>query len=82
MKKKKFLKRIIILAIICVLCIPVPVHYVGTGNIEYKAILYTVSKICTRPSIPDYSGSYNVGTTVEILGFEIYNDVHTVHPID
>ena len=84
MKKKKIIKLIIILIIIVVLCIPFPIHYVGYGNIEYKAVLYTVTKISQRPSVPpskkegNYFGEYNVGTTVEILGFEVYNDVHTV----
>lgn len=72
-------KALIIITIIIafVLLCPVKHYYKDGGTVAYKAILYTVYD--KRSYVPD---GLEVGTIVEILGFEVYNDTEIVKGID
>ncbi len=75
MKKKIIVGVIIILALI--LLVPIPNHLKDGGTVEYKALLYKVSKVHSLTSLKEMRNGkqYNEGTIIEILGFEIYNNV-------
>ena len=74
--KKKIL-TIITIIIALILLIPIPMHLKDGGTIEYRALLYKVSKVHSLASLEEMGDGkeYNVGIIIEILGFEIYNDV-------
>ena len=66
--------KIVFLSILLVFLIPIP-HYVKDGGtIEYKGILYSVSKVhrLTSSLFPE---KYEEGLIVKILGIEIFNNV-------
>lgn len=74
--KKKIL--IVVIVIIALLLLVVPkVNYLRDGgSVEYKAILYTVTKY---HKIKEASvGEYSTGTRIEILGKEVYNTIETI----
>lgn len=73
--KKKITIISIILAII--LLFPIPIRLKDGGTVEYKAILYKVSNVKSLASIEEMENGkmYNKGIIVEILGFEIFNNV-------
>lgn len=69
-------KKIIILAVIVILLIlviPIPFRLYDGGTIEYKALIYKVSKVHKLNSQSVLG--YEEGTIIEIFGIEIYNDV-------
>ena len=70
-------KKILIIAIIVVLLIlliPIKSNLKDSKTIEYKAILYKVSKI---HQLYSDSNTYEDGLIVKILGFEVFNNVKT-----
>ena len=73
--KKKITIISIILAII--LLFPIPIRLKDGGTVEYKAILYKVSNVKSLASIEEMENGkmYNKGIIIEILGFEIFNNV-------
>ena len=80
MKKKIIILIIVILLFI--LLVPIPMHLKDGGTVEYKALLYTVSKGHSLKPIPieemekeENNKGYEDGIIIEILGFEIYNNV-------
>ena len=70
MKKKIIL--IVVLIILLILLIPIPIKLRDGGSIEYRALLYTV----TRYNKLDESNETKFvnGTKIEILGFEVYDN--------
>ena len=70
-RKEKIIVLIIILAI---LLIPNPLRLKDGGSVEYKAILYTVTKIHQLP--PEGRGAYIEGFEIEILGKSIYRETN------
>ena len=68
---KKIYVFIVILLII--LLVPVKYHLKDGGTVEYKAVLYKISKVHSLNLNLD--GGYNEGVIVNFLGFEIYNNV-------
>lgn len=69
-------KKLIILGVIIVLLVllvPIPHHLKDGGTIVYKAITYKVLKV-HRLDLNSETG-YREGGIVEILGFEVYNNV-------
>ena len=74
MKKRKIIVFIITLLFILAL-IPIPMKLKDGGSIEYKAILYSVTKIC-RINTQSLTG-YETGWEIKVLGFQIYNNVKT-----
>lgn len=71
MKKKLIIVSIIIIAII--LLIPIPMKLKDGGSIEFKAILYKITKYHRLSSIEE-DVKYIDGIAIEILGKEIYNN--------
>lgn len=74
MKKKKIIVFIIALLFILAL-IPIPMKLKDGGSVEYKAVLYSVTKI-RRINTQSLTG-YETGWEIKILGFQIYNNVKT-----
>lgn len=74
MKKRKIIVFIITLLFILAL-IPIPMKLKDGGSIEYKAILYSVTKI-HRINTQSLTG-YETGWEIKVLGFQIYNNVKT-----
>lgn len=71
MKKKLIIVSIIIIALI--LLIPIPMKLKDGGSIEFKAILYKITKYHRLSSIEE-DVKYIDGIAIEILGKEIYNN--------
>ena len=69
MKKKIITMVVIIIAII--LLFPLPMRLKDGGSIEFKALLYTVTKYHKLSGNPNQM--YIDGLGIEILGMEIYN---------
>lgn len=72
MKKKKLIITLIILILILT---PIKFKLKDGGSTEYKAILYTVTKI-HRLSEKLETG-YEDGLKIEILGIQIYNKINS-----
>lgn len=70
--KKKIIIVIIILALL-ILLVPIPMHLKDGGTVIYKSLIYKISKIHRLTGNPE--SMYEDGTIIEILGFEIYNNV-------
>ena len=73
-------KKVIIVMVfvaLLILLVPIPMHLKDGGTVEYKALLYKISKVHSLTSIEEMENGkqYNEGIIVEILGFEIYNNV-------
>lgn len=68
-------KRIVIgvIIVIClILSVPIPSRLKDGGSIEYKAIIYTVTKY-HKLDMNSKTG-YKDGIGIEVLGMEIYNN--------
>lgn len=73
-------KKVIILSIVIILLFllfPIRYQYRDGGTVEYKALVYKVSKVHSLTSIDEMKNGkeFNEGIIIEILGFEIYNNV-------
>lgn len=78
--KKKVLITIVIVAMILILLFPIRLQLKDGGTVQYKALLYKVSKVHRLISIEEMEKEgkikeYNDGFVIEILGFEIFNNV-------
>ncbi len=72
MKKKLAL---IVTGILLLACLfPMPNHLKDGGTVEYRALLYTVSRV-RRLNDLDAERPYQEGTIVKVLGIELYNNV-------
>lgn len=72
MKKKIFV--VILIIIILVLFVPLKFRLLDGGTVEYKAILYKVSKVNRIINDGDKIG-YAKGIEIEILGYNVYSSV-------
>ena len=77
MKKKVIIVSIVVLSLL-VLLIPRPRYLNDGGTVEYKALLYNVTKL-NKLNYHSSTG-YDRGTKIEILGIEVYNDVIIAEP--
>ncbi len=70
-------KAIIVVIILLILLFPIKYQLKDGGTVEYKAVLYKFSKVHSLTSVEEMENEkyYNEGIILEILGFEIYNDV-------
>ena len=73
-------KVIIIVVILFVLLFPIRLQLRDGGTVEYKALLYKVSKVNKLISIEEMEAegkikNYDKGIIIEVLGFEIFNNV-------
>lgn len=75
MKKKVII--VMISVVLLVLLVPIPMHLKDGGTVEYRALLYKVSKVHSLISVEEKEKGkmYNEGIIIKILGFEIYNNV-------
>ena len=79
MKNKVIIVSIIVL-ILLILLIPRPRYLNDGGTVEYKAVLYKVSKVSRLISREEMEAEgkvkdYDKGIIIEVLGFEIFNNV-------
>ena len=72
LRKKITIGLCVLLSII--LLFPIPLYLKDGGTVEYKAILYSVQKVHRLGSV-DSEREFLEGTIVEILGFEVFNNV-------
>ncbi len=70
-------KAIMVVIILLILLFPIRYQLKDGGTVEYKALLYKVSKVHSLTLVEEMENGkyYNEGIVVEILGFEIYNNV-------
>lgn len=73
MKKRIFIIVLCVLLAL-VLLIPLPMHLTDGGTTEYRALLYCVSDV-HRLAPAESDAEFEEGIIVEILGFEIFNNV-------
>ncbi|MEG1705600.1 MAG: hypothetical protein RR290_03385 [Clostridia bacterium] len=78
MKKKVII--IFVIIILLVLLFPIRNQLKDGGTVEYKSLVYKVSKVKKLISIEEMKEEgkikgYDNGIIVEIFGFEIYNNV-------
>ena len=71
MKSKKIV--IIFILILVLFILPIPLKLKDGGSIEYKSMLYSVTKI-HRLNHQSATG-YEDGWKIEILGIQVYNEV-------
>jgi len=72
MKKKIIATICILLAII--LLVPIPMRMKDGGTVKYQSVLYSISDV--HRLAPSEASGYEDGIIVEILGMQIYNNVH------
>lgn len=72
--KKKFIVGLCVL-FAAVLLFPITDHLRDGGTVEYKALLYNVQKVHRLNPDSDSEQDYFKGTVIEILGFEVFNNV-------
>ena len=78
MKKKVII--VVIVAILLILLFPKPRYLNDGGTVEYKALLYKVSKVSRLISREEMETEgkvkdYDKGIIIEVLGFEVFNNV-------
>ena len=68
-KSKKYIVVIAVLIILAILLIPRPRYLNDGGTVEYKAVLYNITKL---HKLNEYSPTgYDEGTKIEILGIDL-----------
>ena len=73
--KKKVIILVIIVIVLAILLIPIPTKLRDGGSTEYKALLYTVTKYHELvPASENGEEQYLDGTSVKILGMEVFNN--------
>lgn len=79
------MKRILVILLVLVLAVllfPMRLQVKDGGTVVYKAVLYTVRDMHAITNVSNEDGSteygYTVGITVEILGFEIFDNTRWV----
>lgn len=81
MTKKKIIGIIAVLAVLIIMLIPVKSQYLDGGTVSYDAVLYGITKYhstYSEHSSPNGKAGYNIGTTVRILWFDVYDNVEFV----
>ena len=74
MKKKKLI-IVLVIGVLLLLLVPIPIKLRDGGSIEYKAILYNVTKIHRFNELS--STGYEDGFRIKILGIQVYYKVNT-----
>ena len=73
---KKILIITISILLAAALLIPVPMHMEDGGTVVYQAILYSVSDVHSLNLDEETDAPYQEGIIIEILGIEVYHNVH------
>ncbi len=66
-------KKLIIIIIILILFIPIPLHLKDGGTIEFKALLYQVSKVHKLNT--NSPNGYDTGFIIKIFGIKVFDNV-------
>ena len=75
MKKKVMMLVLIIIGLI--LLFPIPMHLKDGGSVEYKALLYSITKYHKLAPIEEGKDmKYIDGIGIELLGKEIYHNTN------
>lgn len=76
--KKKWIK-ILCVVIALIMLVPIPMQLKDGGTVEYTAILYKVSDVhsLAHPEDVEKGQEFYEGIIIEILGFQIYNNVNS-----
>jgi len=61
---KKKIRIVVIIVLLLILFIPIPIHLKDGGTIEYKALLYKISKIHRLPMNLTENNKYEEGITI------------------
>lgn len=77
---KKKMTRIIVILSLLILLFPIRMQLKDGGTVEYKALLYKISKVHSLISIEEMEKEgkvkeYDDGIIIEVLGFELFNNV-------
>lgn len=77
---KKKIIALVIIAVLLVLLFPMRTQLKDGGTVEYKAMLYKVSRVQRLISTEEMEQEgkvkeYDEGIIIELLGFEIFNNV-------
>ena len=78
---RKKIGIIAVLAVLIIMLIPIKSQYRDGGTVKYNAILYGITKhhaIYSERNSPSGKVGYNIGTTVRILWFDVYDNVKFV----
>ncbi|MCH5209764.1 MAG: hypothetical protein J1F01_02240 [Oscillospiraceae bacterium] len=75
MKKKILLLVVLVIALLVVL-IPERNFYTDGGSVEYVSLIYSVTK--HHSIIAEAENSYLVGYTIDVFGFNIYDNTHII----
>lgn len=70
--KKKII--IIVCIILMVMLIPIKLHLKDGGTVEYKSVIYKISKVHRL-----IDNGYDIGTEIYIFGFKVYDNVESVY---
>ena len=71
---KKVFVTITVILLIAIFIVPIPLHLKDGGTVKYQAVLYSISDVHRLASTED-DVAYEDGIIVEVLGFEVYNNV-------
>lgn len=69
---KKRIVFLVIILVILILLFPIPFYLKDGGSVEYKALLYTVTKY---HKLSETENEYTKGISIKILGMEVYNNI-------
>lgn len=73
--RKKVIILVIVVIVLAILLIPIPTKLRDGGSTEYKALLYSVTKYHELvPASENGEEQYLDGTSVKILGMEVFNN--------
>lgn len=83
--KKRIFKIVCLVLVALILLVPIPVHYKDGGTVSYNAVLYSVTKVHSigggrYTADGELEMGYEVGTSVRVLIFPVYDDVKEVFP--
>ena len=70
--KKKII--IIVCVVLVIMLIPVKSQLKDGGTVEYKSILYKISKVHRL-----IDNGFDIGTEIRILGFKVFDNVESVY---
>ena len=72
MKKRNV--AIVCILLVIILLIPIPLRLKDGGTVEYKALVYSVSRVHRLAPIKAEK-EYEEGIIIKVLGIEVYNNV-------
>ncbi len=71
---KKVFVTVIIILLVAIFILPIPMRLKDGGTVKYQAVLYSISDV-HRLVPTENDAAYEDGLIIEILGFEIFNNI-------